>query len=320
MKHCFVVSKIMVEDKFITAKRKKALGLVEYLDSLKKYANKNILSIAETNEVIVSKIRDRTPFCVSRLGAAELFVASSFEFDINFHKQKSINQLALCAGFFPKDISLGSEFNECIKNSCSQIDLIGISAPRFEEYYIKKYMPENVQITRIFDLEPWKNPNNPWTKILEGKRVLVIHPFKDTILAQYKKRKNIFSNTNVLPTFELSVLKAVQTVAGETDDRFKNWFDALEWMVYEALKIDFDIAIIGCGAYGLPLAARLKEAGKQAIHLGGATQLLFGIRGKRWDEDQDKAYVRTFYNDAWIYPRDEDKPRQANKVEGGCYW
>ena len=46
----------------------------------------------------------------------------------------------------------------------------------------------------------------------------------------------------------------------------------------------FDVAIIGCGAYGMPLAAMLKQAGKQAIHLGGATQLLFGIKGKRWEE------------------------------------
>ena len=52
------------------------------------------------------------------------------------------------------------------------------------------------------------------------------------------------------------------------------------------MKIDFDVAIIGCGAYGFPLAAKLKQAGKQAIHLAGATQLLFGIKGKRWEEYQ----------------------------------
>lgn len=45
-------------------------------------------------------------------------------------------------------------------------------------------------------------------------------------------------------------------------------------------KIDYDICLIGCGAYGFPLAAHAKRKGKKAVHLGGALQLLFGIKGK----------------------------------------
>ena len=44
-------------------------------------------------------------------------------------------------------------------------------------------------------------------------------------------------------------------------------------------QTDYDIALIGCGAYGFPLAAHAKRMGKQAIHMGGSLQLLFGIRG-----------------------------------------
>ena len=55
---------------------------------------------------------------------------------------------------------------------------------------------------------------------------------------------------------------------------------ALNYMFDEAMKKNFDVAIIGCGAYGFPLAAKLKQAGKIVIHLGGATQLLFGIIGR----------------------------------------
>ena len=54
----------------------------------------------------------------------------------------------------------------------------------------------------------------------------------------------------------------------------------------------FDIAIIGCGAYGLPLAAKLKKEGRQAIHLAGVTQLMFGIKGKRWEENEAFTYVK----------------------------
>ena len=87
-------------------------------------------------------------------------------------------------------------------------------------------------------------------------------------------------------------------------------------MYNEALKIDFDVAIIGCGAYGFPLAAKLKRAGKITIHLGGAVQILFGIKGSRWDNGE----VSKFYNEYWVRPDDKDKPQNANNVENGCYW
>ena len=82
-----------------------------------------------------------------------------------------------------------------------------------------------------------------------------------------------------------------------------------------AKKRDFDIAIIGCGAYGLPLAAYVKSIGKQSIHLAGKTQLLFGIKGKRWHDDP-----LTPYNKYWISPLPEDTPKNDTKIEKGCYW
>ena len=149
---------------------------------------------------------------------------------------------------------------------------------------------------------------------------MVVHPFENTIIEQYKKHHLLFPGTDLLPDFELKTLRAVQTVAGEIDDRFETWFDALEYMYQKAMEIDFDVAIIGCGAYGLPLAAKIKASGKQAIHLGGVTQILFGIRGKRWDEEAHYDYIRKLYNDSWVHPAKEDRPKNSNRVEGGCYW
>ena len=47
---------------------------------------------------------------------------------------------------------------------------------------------------------------------------------------------------------------------------------------------DYDVAIVGAGAYSLPLAAHARDTGHAAIQMSGATQLLFGIKGKRWDD------------------------------------
>lgn len=86
-------------------------------------------------------------------------------------------------------------------------------------------------------------------------------------------------------------------------------------MYQEVLKINFEIAIICCGVYGFPLAAKIKDAGRQAIHLGEVTQLLFGIRGKRWDE---YLIISKFYNEYWVCPDSSEIPLGAKKVEEGC--
>lgn len=58
----------------------------------------------------------------------------------------------------------------------------------------------------------------------------------------------------------------------------------------------------------------VKNAGKQAIHLGGATQLLFGIKGYRW-ENNYPTKIATFFNDAWTRALAEETPKNAGTVE-----
>ena len=274
----------------------------------------------EINLCISDLILSGKPFLAGRFGATELFCVRTFDFELKSKYNKALSQMQMWSGFFPPERELGNKFKDLMLESIPEADVMGIWMLPFEDYYLNKYGQKNLRTTYLLDLEPWSAPDNPWSAALTGKKVLVIHPFTETIKAQYQKREKIFPGTDILPEFELKTLKAVQTVAGTKDDRFDTWFDALEWMYQEAMKIDFDTAIIGCGAYGFPLAAKLKQAGKQAIHLAGATQLLFGIKGKRWEEVDAFAYVRKFFNDDWVYPADEDKPKQAQKVEGGCYW
>ena len=91
----------------------------------------------------------------------------------------------------------------------------------------------------------------------------------------------------------------------------------------------YDIALIGCGAYGFPLAAHAKRTGHKAVHLGGALQLLFGIKGKRWVNSNyatmwgmtpNDLYLKLFERKEWIWPSPNSKPSNAKAVENGCYW
>lgn len=291
-----------------------------YLKNRTLIADTRTQTAEEINIYIKNLILSGKPFLAGRFGATELFCVRIFDFELNSKYNKALSQMQMWSGFFPPTKELGAKFKDLMLESIPEADVMGIWMLPFEDYYLNKYGQKNLRTTYLLDLEPWSAPDNPWSAALAGKKVLVIHPFTETIENQYENREKIFPGTDILPEFELKTLKAVQTVAGEKDERFVTWFDALDWMYKEALKTDFDVAIIGCGAYGFPLAARLKQAGKQAIHLAGATQLLFGIKGKRWEENDAFAYVQKFFNNTWVYPSDKDKPKQASKVEGGCYW
>ena len=80
---------------------------------------------------------------------------------------------------------------------------------------------------------------------------------------------------------------------------------------------DYDIALIGCGAYGFHLAAHAKRRQKIGIHLGGATQMLFGIKGKRWENNPRS---RGLMNAHWVKPADSERPEKFTLIENGCYW
>lgn len=288
-----------------------------------RYAGKWLLSKNKTNEWIADKIMSGEPFMVARFGNTELQnLVYVLRHRIKGETKESREQFEewfdrLCegAGFFPPDERLAERFADLLAEACAQTDLLAMWHCYMEDYVISEYIP-NAKLTFLTWIEPW-NSHRPWTKALEGKKVLVIHPFEDSIRSQYARRELIFPGSDVLPQFELLTLKAVQTIAGETDDRFSDWFEALEYMFREAMKKDFDVAIVGCGAYGMPLAAKLKQAGRQVIHMGGATQLLFGIKGKRWVESP---MVKINFNDAWVYPMDSETPQFSNKVENSCYW
>lgn len=300
---------------FIRRVRRKLTGHQITFD--KKYVGKEVLRIQKANNIMAQWISESRSFAVGRLGGTELDAVWRSDLpQSRKQRDRVLNQMKNYSGFFPQDPALLKDFAALMKRSCAQIDMLAVWYNTMEDYVIDCY-GESCQLTDLTALEPWY-VKTPWTKALQGKRVLVVHPFTDTIKEQYKKRTYLFENKEILPEFgALYTVKAVQTIAGAKDDRFQNWFEALEWMVEEAMKTDFEVAIIGCGAYGFPLAARLKAAGRSAVHMGGATQLLFGIKGKRWD---NHPVIGKLYNEYWVRPGVSEKPAGAEGVEDGCYW
>lgn len=304
-------------------------GIVKYFHRepvMPRFAHKTVMSSAKTNAYIFDMIESSKPFLACRFGNTELqTVVGNLKVKLLGHSKEAdeyldkwFTRLGKDSGFFPVDYQYLDKFTDCILHAAGQADLLAMWHLNMEDFVIEQYANQ-ADLTFLFRLEPWLYNGRPWSAALKGKKVLVIHPFEDTIRAQYERRDKLFPGTDILPEFELHTLKAIQTLCGEKDERFGTWFDALDYMYKEAMKIDFDIAIIGCGAYGMPLAVMLKEAGKQAIHLGGATQLLFGIKGRRWEENYPSK-IATLFNEYWVYPAESEKPKNASTVEMGCYW
>lgn len=286
-----------------------------------KYAGRTVLNENAGSEKLRSLISSNKPFMACRYGYVEIeTMAAVYEF-LESGNDKKINRVIKKgnifnnAGFFPNEKEQVIEFGKLMLDCSSEIDLLGVWYIPYEEYFASHLAPD-AELTFLRTFEPW-NETIPWTQELSGKKVLVIHPFDNTIKKQYEVREDLFAGKNILPQFDLAAYPAVQTIAGNTDPRFRTWFEALEMMYSDCMKIDFDIAILGCGAYGFPLACKLKLAGKQVVHMGGATQLLFGIRGNRWD---NHPVVSKLYNEKWVRPDKSEIPQNAQLVENKCYW
>ena len=303
----------------------------------------------QANDLLYDALKDGNPFMLTRYGSIEMCVTNSdrmrqdsrnmisklWEFvtdktDLPWYDDLFVVSISRNAGVFNPTPSILDRFAERYLQDSKLIDML------MSVNYKEKFMPlkDTCKFIHFESVYPYF-VERPWTRILKGKRVLVVHPYADTIRKQYANRDKLYENKEILPQFELITLKAVQSSA-YAEVPFKDWFEALKYMEDEISKIQFDICLLGCGAYGLPLAAHVKRLGKQAIHMGGGVQLLFGIKGKRWEEEYKIATEKNIFgynvpfslnldyyklfNEYWVNPSSDETPKSAKSVEGACYW
>jgi hypothetical protein len=269
------------------------------------------------SKLFLYKLSVKDPIMIARFGSTEIKAVLYPFFPLLLRiifKKRIFGNMETLSGFFAINDDNIRRFSKLMIEDMKLVDILG--SWRIEERFLEKYYP-NAKRVELINLEPYLQ-STPWSIVLKDKKILVIHPFNETIESQYyTNRENLFENPYVLPEFKsLQTIKAVQTIAGQKTE-FEDWFSALDYMKVEIDKRDFDIAIIGCGAYGFPLAAHVKRMGKKAIHLGGPTQMLFGIKGKRWIENPDFNHI---INEHFIFPKESDKVQNAQMVEGACYW
>jgi len=198
-----------------------------------------------------------------------------------------------------------------------------------EEFILERYTSGSEFRCPLRSLEPYYVPPElRWTQHLARKRVIVISSFADTIKKQIESEKFphiwtgycagllnppevrwSFVRTGYSPTLSLG--------QGGWPSEVKSWQDAASYIVGKVKESGAEVAIIGCGGLGMIIGAELKRLQISSILLGGATQVLFGIKGTRW---ATHPVISNFWNDAWTWPSNDETPNGAKLVEGGCYW
>ncbi len=174
-------------------------------------------------------------------------------------------------------------------------------------------------------LSPW---TDYWLRAIPSScTVAVVSPFAESIAIQSGHVNELFSEplwstpaptiipikTGCSPAYD-----GKSAAAWSADIQGRGWLAAVSDIVEKVVASGARVALVGCGALSLPIVVGLKERGIVAIHTGGITQCIFGIRGRRWIEDPIVGPLLS--SSRWVNPQPSETPTHAKTIEGGCYW
>ena len=274
-------------------------------------------------QCIQSALQEQRGALIGRHGTIEL-TCTLLAQDGHQIGEDRLQTLERNAGIFPKE-SAESWQEEYIGATMSADCLaIGWYAPlaRSEVKTVQRLNPFSQKIP-LRSLEPYYCPDASWLQALQGQSVCVVSSFTESIQTQISKLNEIWNGVPLFPEgIQWSFVRSYYSPSlaqGTCGWPFgmKTWKEAVDYMELEVLATSARVVLLGCGGLAMPLAARLKRHGKICIVLGGAIQILFGVKGKRWERHP---IISQFFNDSWVYPADEEVPDGARMVEGGCYW
>lgn len=279
------------------------------------------------SEEIMEAVNNSRPYCTGKLGSVEascvvhkLTAKNQRNWDTPGHAKTLRRALGENAGIFPlHDLVLDRWVQEFVQ-SVSKLDSVLQWCPEYgDSAIIQSFCPAARVYESFGELEPFfieKEKN--WFTNLKNKKVLIISPFKESIEHQIPNLGDIWQEDMSSIDFRIVKFPYSPFVSGKQED--KSYVHLLNRINKEIRSFPFDIAIVGAGGYSLPIIASVKDMGKVGVHMGGALQLLFGIKGRRWDSN-DKFKDSQFYNsEKWIRPLLQDLPENSVVVEGGCYW
>jgi len=271
-----------------------------------------------------SILESSKPIFLSRLGFTESRVIGSV---LDCYDPNVENDAALYSGVYPgsplTSLALANEHLTAL----ASVNILGLWPVPYLNLSLSfsRYAGLFVPVDDLIPINTVVNQNF-FYPVLKCKRVLVITPFADTVAYNYHNKLKIPFLNQYLPDFgDLQIIRSPygSFSCRSTDHSLLlsgSWLENLSKLKSSIAESTFDIAILGCGAYGLPLGCYIKNTlNKSVLHLGGSLQLLFGIRGRRWCNEA--RYKHLFHIvSSWSTPLRSDLPKNPQLVENGCYF
>jgi hypothetical protein len=316
------------------------VGHIELIKELRMESRKTpLLGQTDGARELVRAVETGFPYAAGKLGTSELDALCWYI----THRQNKIQSartayplhvfrhMVVNAGLFPARPDVIDAWCEhMFRVVLPTMDLMVEWNPTYklhEHYFLETHAPHSKR-TVLRALEPYYEDDlsaRYTLAIPSGSKVAIISPFFDTILEQGPKLHTIWPDKPMwnesitcipIQTFFSPLVTSLPTqqwpgAAGTC------WEAACDMIVDKVRAVGAKYALVGCGALSLPIVAALKTVGCIAIHTGGATQIMFGIKGRRWD---NHGVISKFYNDSWIRPAHHEIPEKSAAIENGCYF
>jgi hypothetical protein len=271
------------------------------------------------NNLIIDCLKNKTNVSFGKLGATE--TSFIYDFIVNDGRcTKNPYELFWLSGVLCPNLDSLTEFIKVYIDAALHMDhLIKWFHPLSDGKLLDEVCLQHLGYkNELFDghdeIEPFLRGEEGWHYHLGDTKLLFVSPFPDTVAIQKEKYSEIWQGA---PKPEVVTVRYPFAECYTGEEPKVVWQDRLAQMKEEIAKQDFDFATLGCGAMGLPLCKFIQnELGKGCIYLGGGNQLLFGIKGKRW-EDND-SFKEMLQNPAWIRPLPNETPE--GQTEGGAYF
>ena len=283
-------------------------------------------------KTIATSLLHNTPALIGRFGTIELeCVLHSESFPGKTLHPSMLEIIENNAGVFPTSEESIQHWLAATRKSVESADILAVGwyskTAEYERQLLMKwgwYSAEKAVALR--DLEPYYSQDTRWTSLLEGLDVCVVSSFAESAKLQVAKGEDriwpgaggsLWANKVRWHWVQTGYAPVLAQGRANWEESPESWEEAVDWVVSEVLKTKARVVLIGCGGLGMIIGSRLKAAGKICVVMGGAIQVLFGIKGGRWANHKD---ISKFWNDEWTWPSADETPRGALTVEQGCYW
>jgi hypothetical protein len=230
-------------------------------------------------------------------------------------------------GVFPSTTEFLKVFSEFFLQNVRGLDILGLMGGK-NEFLLIKSLNIKTDLTHFQSMEPDRSIPEKlslcYLPLFKDKKILLISPYAEFIATRAKtdtydsawrtSEKKWFNPSGI----EYLNIPYSYITATDTHALYRDSVELYQTICAQISEYDFDIALIGAGALGIPLANHIKSLGKIGISLGGHLQIIFGVAGARWRRDPE---WQKYINQSWVDVPSSYQPMDKDDLtDQGAYW